>query len=115
MILKHLEYGCTGGVKNFLSPNLMLRPWNISSNFAFFCYKYSIFEDFTIFQIFSKRRIKSFTCLVFLSITGQRVSMETKKVTKRIRNVTQLIAKLGAMSFDEYNNVKNLNLKSQFT
>ena len=38
--------------------------------------------------------------------------METKKVTKGIGNVTQLIAKLGAAtSLDEYENVKNLNLK----
>ena len=32
--------------------------------------------------------------------------METKKVTKGIGNVTQLIAKLGAASLDEYENVK---------
>ena len=31
------------------------------------------------------------TYLIFLSITAQKVSMETKKVTKGIANVTQLI------------------------
>ena len=36
--------------------------------------------------------------------------METKKVTKDIGNVTQLIAKLGAASLDEYENVKIRNL-----
>mgnify|MGYP001493074181 CR=1 FL=1 len=37
--------------------------------------------------------------------------METKKVSKGIGNVTQLIAKLGAASLDEYENVQNSNLK----
>ena len=43
---------------------------------------------------------------------SKKVIMETKKVTKGIGNVTQLIAKLGAATpLDEYENVKNSNLK----
>ena len=37
--------------------------------------------------------------------------METKKVTKGIGNVTQVIAKLNGASLDEYENVQNSNLE----
>ena len=41
--------------------------------------------------------------------------METNKVAKGIRNVTQLIAKLGAASLNEYENVKQKSNLKFFT